>query len=331
MRQAGQEKIRTVSVTFPGSILDESFYAKKASEHYGVSHTQYPLTEDEVINDIDKFFDAIDQPTIDGLNTYFVSKAAADLGLKVVISGLGGDELFGGYSTFSYIPQLEFIKKIPLSGTAMHLAAYAAKPFIKPKAFEYLRYSSGADASYKLFRGLFTSEELDHLGWKYIYTNNNSVIVSLPWRAKQSPSSLQQVSYLETTNYMSNQLLRDSDVFSMCHSLELRVPFVDDRLYSVVLKYLDSSYDKNKPKRMLTDAVGDLPEGIINRKKMGFTFPFDEWMRKGKLGKIVRDTITSANTNFRRKGVEELIKNFDKGKVHWSRLWALFVLSNFNE
>ena len=329
MKQAGQDKIRTVSVTFPGSSLDESLYAKKASEHYGVSHTEYPLTENEVINDIDKFFDAIDQPTIDGLNTYFVSKAAAAFGLKVVLSGLGGDELFGGYSTFSYIPKLEFIKKIPLSGTSMHLAAYAAKPFIKPKAYEYLRYNSDANASYKLFRGLFTSGELDHLGLKHIYTNNNSVIVSPSWRAKQSPSSLQQVSYLETTNYMSNQLLRDSDVFSMCHSLELRVPFVDHKLYSVVLQYLDKGYNKNHPKRMLADAVGDLPEEIINRKKMGFTFPFDEWMRKGKLGKIVRDTITSANTNFNRKGIEELIKNFDKGRVHWSRLWALFVLSNF--
>jgi asparagine synthase (glutamine-hydrolysing) len=115
----------------------------------------------------------------------------------------------------------------------------------------------------------------------------------------------------------------------MCHSIELRVPFVDDRLYSVVLNYLESGYNKNKPKRILTDAVGDLPPEIINRKKMGFTLPFDEWMRNGKLGKIVRDNIASINSNFSGNAVKDLLDSLDKRKLSWSRLWALYTLNRF--
>ncbi len=333
MRKAGQQNIRTISVSFPGNKLDESSFAKIAAEKYGVDHTEYPLTETEVMNDIDKFFCAIDQPTIDGLNTYFVSKAAASLGLKVVMSGLGGDELFGGYSSFRYIPQMEVINKIPFSGIAMKMLTPFIKHIIPSKAVEYMKNSGEDTASYKLFRDLFTNEELKSLGRNDYYESALQDEESLPSIYHSTfitrHSALEYVSYLETTNYMANQLLRDSDIFSMCHSLELRVPFVDDRLYSVVLKYIDKGYNKNHPKRMLVDAVGDLPEEIINRKKMGFTFPFDEWMRNGKLGGMVKDNIISGNNSFSKKGVEDLIVKFDKGKVHWSRLWALFVLNQF--
>ena len=330
MKKAGQQNIRTISVSFPGSNLDESSFAKIAAQKYGVDHKEYPLSEDEVINDLDKFFCAADQLTIDGLNTYFVSKAAASLGLKVVMSGLGGDELFGGYATFRYIPMLELINKIPFSGSAMKMLTPFLKFRIPPKAIDYLKNSEEDKASYKLFRGLFTNEELKSMG------RDNNVdgqedeesIYNSTFITKHS--ALKYVSYLETTNYMANQLLRDSDIFSMHHSIELRVPFVDDRLYSVVLKYIDKGYNKNYPKQMLVDAAGDLPGEIINRKKMGFTFPFDEWIRNGKLGSIVKDNILSGNDSIDKKGAENFIRKFDAGKLHWSRLWALFVLSRFS-
>jgi asparagine synthase (glutamine-hydrolysing) len=333
MKQVEQQKIRTVSVTFPGSSIDESLFAKTAAEKYGVDHTEYPLTEAEVINDIDKFFCGIDQPTIDGLNTYFVSKAAASLGLKAVMSGLGGDELFGGYSTFRFIPQLELINKIPFSGIAMKIPVPFIKHRVPAKAIEYLKNAGEDMASYKLFRDLFTSEELKSLGRDQHYEPVLHDEESLPSIYHSTfitqHSALEYVSYLETTNYMANQLLRDSDIFSMCHSLELRVPFVDDRLYSVVLKYIDKGYNKKHPKRMLVNAVGNLPEEIINRKKMGFTFPFDEWMHNGELGRMVKDYIISCNSSMNKKGIEDLFLKFDKGKIHWSRLWALFVLNKF--
>ena len=332
MKKAGQQKIRTLAVTFPGNELDESYFAKKAAEKYGVEHTVYPLTEKEVLDDIEKFITVIDQPTIDGLNTWFVSKAASGIGLKVVMSGLGGDELFGGYSTFRYLPSMELINRIPFSRYAGKAAAPFVKNLIPAKAHQYLKNTEEEEAAYKLFRDLFTEEEIKILfdesrpGFSQPVNNNhNNSDTSFAGRH----NTLKYVSFLETTNYMANQLLRDSDMFSMCHSLELRVPFVDDRLYAAVLKYIDKGYDKNNPKKMLVDAVGDLPSEIVNRRKMGFTFPFDAWLRNGQLGVMVNDFIGSANSILNKKGVQDILRRFNSGKVHWSRLWALFVLSRF--
>ncbi len=108
---------------------------------------------------------------------------------------------------------------------------------------------------------------------------------------KQSLSPLQYVSFLESTFYMRNQLLRDSDVFSMAHSLELRVPFVDHLLYGTVLPYLDSGFDKNFPKKILVDGIGDLPDEIVHRPKQGFTFPFADWMKNGKIKDSINDSL----------------------------------------
>ncbi len=117
MRQTGHDKIKTISVTFPGNKLDESKYSNLAAKKYETDHFEYRLEEKELIDDFDKIIDAMDQPTIDGINTYFVSKAAASFGLKVVLSGLGGDELFGGYPSFINIPKYQKIKSLPLAKT----------------------------------------------------------------------------------------------------------------------------------------------------------------------------------------------------------------------
>ncbi|MBK9284682.1 MAG: hypothetical protein IPM51_10255 [Sphingobacteriaceae bacterium] len=141
MRQIGHEKIKTISVTFPGDRLDESKYSNIASQKYSTNHFEYRLTEDEVIKDLDKIFHSMDQPTIDGVNTYFVSKAAHNFGLKVVMSGLGGDELFGGYPTFKHIPRIERLlalkKYLPLSGKLISLTAKIAKNNIPAKGTEF--------------------------------------------------------------------------------------------------------------------------------------------------------------------------------------------------
>jgi asparagine synthase (glutamine-hydrolysing) len=129
---------------------------------------------------------------------------------------------------------------------------------------------------------------------------------------------------------MRNQLLRDSDVFSMAHSLELRVPFVDDKLYAAVLPYLDDAYDKNFPKKMLVDAVGDITLELINRPKMGFTFPFADWIMNGQLKNIMIDSIKKLNSDFNLSPfIPEMNAGqaFDLDKLHWSRLWALYILS----
>ena len=309
MRQAGHEKIKTISVTFPGNKLDESQYSNLAAKKYETNHFEYRLQEDELINDFDKIIESMDQPTIDGINTYFVSKAAASFGLKVVLSGLGGDELFGGYPSFINIPKYQRIKSLPFAKQLMKAASVLGKNHLPAKAIEYFKNPNAPIAEYKLIRGLFTDAELRALGWRsdsrqvrqdsvqpglagmtgragmteggvpsfrlssesdgdlslwsdfsrdlvkdgrrpesdIQYQSANLAYRQAGQSINQTLSVLQSVSMLESCVYMRNQLLRDSDVFSMAHSLELRVPFVDNLLYSAVLPYLESGFDKSFP------------------------------------------------------------------------------------
>jgi asparagine synthase (glutamine-hydrolysing) len=137
-------------------------------------------------------------------------------------------------------------------------------------------------------------------------------------------SALQYVSMMESCFYMRNQLLRDSDVFSMAHSLELRVPFVDHLLYAAVLPCLDDAYDKNFPKKMLVEAVGEIPLELVNRPKMGFTFPFADWIRNGQLKDLMIESLKKLNNIFT---TDDLLLTTDK--LHWSRSWALYILAQY--
>lgn len=344
MRQAGHEKIKTISVTFPGNKLDESKYSNLAAKKYETDHFEYRLQEDELINDFDKIIEAMDQPTIDGINTYFVSKAAASFGLKVVLSGLGGDELLGGYPSFINIPKYQRIKSLPLAKQLMKAASVLLKNQLPAKAIEYFNNPDALNAEYRLIRGLFTTEELNQLGWPHtnIHPYNHSIAgeydcmnvwindPSTPLRVT-GKNNLVMVSALESCVYMRNQLLRDSDVFSMAHSLELRVPFVDHLLYGAVLPYLDSGFDKNFPKKMLVDATGDLPDEIVHRPKQGFTFPFADWIRSGKIKEAVNESLVNKKMEdyFNTKALLNLSDEFQQSKIHWSRIWTIYTLSKF--
>ncbi|MEP0860862.1 MAG: asparagine synthase (glutamine-hydrolyzing) [Ignavibacterium sp.] len=326
MRQVGQEKIKTVSVVFPDNKLDESRYARIAAKKYNTEHIEVPIYEKDLIEDFEKIMSVMDQPTIDGINTYFVSKAAKQAGLKVVLSGLGGDELFGGYPSFNLIPKYQRIKNLPLVKIFMKAAAPLLKNRLPAKAIEYMKNPDEPNAEYKLVRGLFTKAELNTLGWNHSTMHPYSHAMGLNEEAwmheKEGRHGLVKVSYLESCFYMRNQLLRDSDVFSMAHSLELRVPFVDHKLYAAVLPYLDDAYDKKFPKKMLVEAVGDLPDEIVHRPKMGFTFPFEDWIMNGQLKDLMIKRIKDSDYKL---NIEHSSLNINQ--VHWSRLWALFILS----
>ncbi|MCL6495355.1 MAG: hypothetical protein K6T54_11335 [Ignavibacterium sp.] len=331
MRQCGKEKIKTLSIVFPDSRFDESKYSRLAAKKYNTEHVEIPFYEKDLLDDFENIMAVMDQPTIDGINTYFVSKAAKQAGLKVVLSGLGGDELFGGYPSFNLIPKYRRIKNLPFAKMFMKFAAPLLRNKLPAKAIHYMKNPNEPDAEYKLMRGLFTDDELQSMGWKsnslqYLeISSQRSNVFAIPTsREKQSLSKLQYVSMMESCYYMRNQLLRDSDVFSMAHSIELRVPFVDHLLYEAVLPYLDSAYDKNFPKKMLVDAVGDIPDEIVHRPKMGFTFPFEDWIRNGQLKDLMTDSIKNLNSNF---NLYPFFFNLDK--THWSRLWALFILNRY--
>ena len=173
MRQLKHDKIKTISVIFPGNQLDESKFSQLAAKQYKTEHYEYAIHEKELFDDFEEILCAMDQPTIDGINTYFVSKAAKSFGLKVVMSGLGGDELFGGYPTFRSIPKINNYLKIknslPFGNSILGLTGKLIKSKVPAKVDEFLSNPDSTNAGYKLYRGLFTNKELKMLGWNYTY------------------------------------------------------------------------------------------------------------------------------------------------------------------
>jgi len=315
----GFNKIHTITAKFTeyeGAEDDESVLAAKAAEFYGANHTEYLITRAEFEEDFDAFLNAMDQPTIDGLNTWFVSKAAQKAGLKVCLSGLGADELFGGYPSFHNIPRWSHLgilgpSKIrePLIDMLAGLCQKAGID-IHPKAAGLLGLCDGVEGAYQLKRGLFMPWEVSQImgrerGRAALKTLAAKTIIGKTLDPMPS-SDFGRVIILETALYMRNQLLRDSDWSSMAHSLELRVPFVDKVLFETLAPRLAAHHTPGK--LVLTRAPkGGLMSELVNRPKTGFTVPLGSWTdsRLGDLeGKFAKAVI----------------------KGHWSRRWALEVV-----
>lgn len=294
---AGEERCRALqSVTlsfgeFSGSLLDESILAAELSAHFHAgAHKKRLLEESEFLADIDNFFDVMDQPSIDGLNTYFVSKAAAELGWKVALSGIGGDELFCGYSSFKDIPgwvdRTGLASRIPFAGELFNIAGRALFPRmgINPKAAGIVKYGGSYASAYLLKRGLFLPKELPQLlgrdmaeeGLKQLSIIRH-IDLCLGDRETEGRTA---VSILESSMYMRNQLLRDTDWSGMSHSLEIRTPFVDAHLVRKIAPALASQW--NSPGKGLFTASlrSPLPETVASKAKTGFTTPVSLWLEQ---------------------------------------------------
>ncbi|MGH9422853.1 MAG: asparagine synthase-related protein, partial [Thermoanaerobaculia bacterium] len=238
-------------------------------------HTTRLITRDEFMADLPKLFDAMDQPTIDGTNTWFVSKAAAERGLKVAISGLGGDELFGSYPSFRDLPRILRSARLPF-------AIAAASRFSRnPKAVAMKQYGNTWAGAYLLKRGLFLPDDLPSLmgadaareGLERL-----SILDRLAGTIDPDPgTSFGRVAALEASLYMRNQLLRDTDWASMAHSLEVRTPLVDATLLRQIAPLL--MVEKQRCKQHFAESPSNpLPAWLSGRKKTGFTVPLIEWM-----------------------------------------------------
>jgi asparagine synthase (glutamine-hydrolysing) len=291
MRDAGQRDIQTVTVAFEefrGRHEDEAPIAAEIASQYGTRHTIRVVTEQEFRNDLPKIVEAMDQPTIDGLNTWFVSKAARELGLKVAISGLGGDELFGGYPSFRDVPlwvrALAIPGRIPALGDLTRWLLTAVFPrSLNPKAPGLLKYGGTYAGAYFLRRGLFMPWELDavigadtaRLGLRRL-----NPIRHIEALLKPKPrTAFGRVAVLESSLYMRNQLLRDTDWASMAHSLEVRVPLVDIKLLSQLASI--TARNGSLSKHMLANSPAvPLPTRVIERPKTGFETPIQSWMQR---------------------------------------------------
>jgi asparagine synthase (glutamine-hydrolysing) len=295
MHDAGQQDIQTVTLAFDefrGSAKDEAPLAKEIATQYKMRHTTRVVTEQEFRDDLPKILDAMDQPTIDGLNTWFVSKAARELGLKVVISGLGGDELFGGYPSFCDVPRCVRAMAVPgrvpfLGDLARRLLTGLDHFFhvLNPKAAGLIKYGGSYAGAYLLRRALFMPWELEAvIGAETAAAGLRRLnpLGCIEAALKPEPrSAFSKVAVLESALYMRNQLLRDTDWASMAHSLEVRVPLVDFRLLSrlaaVTTKHALQS------KRLLANSPRvPLPAKVVERVKTGFETPMQEWLQRDK-------------------------------------------------
>jgi asparagine synthase (glutamine-hydrolysing) len=293
MRDAGQQEIQTVTVAFEefrGRREDEAPMAAEVAAQYGTRHTTRVVTEQEFCSDLPKIMAAMDQPTIDGLNTWFVSKAARELGLKVAISGLGGDELFGGYPSFRDVPLCVRAMAIPgripgLGDLSRQVLSRVFAQFVKPKAAGLVKYGGTYPGAYFLRRALFMPWELQtvigaetaRLGLRRLNPIQHIEAVLQP----QPRTTFGRIAVLESSLYMRNQLLRDTDWASMAHSLEVRVPLVDFELLSRLAPITARS--ESKSKRLLASSPRvPLPAMVVERAKTGFGTPIQDWLQRDK-------------------------------------------------
>jgi asparagine synthase (glutamine-hydrolysing) len=247
-------------------------------------HTIWVAGED-FNKDLDRLFSAMDQPTTDGVNSYFVCMAAARAGLKVAVSGLGGDELFGSYPSFEQVPRMVSLfgpfAGMPFLGkTFRAISSQVLKHFTSPKYAGLLEYGGSYGGAYLLRRSMYMPWELPGIldgemvkeGWQELQT-----LVRLEETVAGIRNEHMKVSTLEMTWYMKNQLLRDTDWASMAHSLEVRVPFLDIEFLKTIALEMGNSCSPTK-QDMASTPLRPLPPEVLKRGKTGFSIPIKEWL-----------------------------------------------------
>lgn len=287
--------MRTVTLRFSeyvGTRKDEAPLAEVVARQYGTQHSTWTLTGQVFRDYLPKALEAMDQPSIDGMNSYFVCKAASELGWKVALSGTGGDELFGGYSTFRIIPRLVraygVFRHLPRVAHAFERTYTTVMPKrhakFSPKTAHTLKYAHSYEGAYLMKRGLFLPEELpDLLGDEVAAEGLRRLAILELIRETITPdpgSPFARVAALESALFMRNQLLRDIDWASMAHSLEVRVPLVDAFLLRKVAPAIYTSRRRDGKELLARSPRKPLPEAIMTRKKTGFTLPINDWLAR---------------------------------------------------
>lgn len=312
-----KNNLHTLSIYFEEEKYSEKKYQDLVAHKLQSKHHSILLTERNFHAHFPAILKAMDMPTCDGINTWFISKFAADEGLKAVLSGVGADELYGGYPSFKRMAKTLAIQNMP-NGLLETVA------FINPKKlgrFSYLRME-GMRGLYLFLRGHFTTTEIaTQLGsyeneiWNTLASTPNSPILHIENKKNKA-------SWLEFNYYMQDQLLRDADIMSMAHGLEIRVPFLDNEVVKPAFA-IDGNikYAGKVGKQLLVNAFDKiLPTEIWNRPKMGFSFPFAEWLQNSDYLKALMES-KNAHTI-------KACNDFLNRKLHWSRIMSLIVLEN---
>lgn len=328
--------VRTITLGFDDPRLDESDLAQQAAELYGSSHQSIPIRIAAMREGLQEAVQALDQPTIDGINVYFVSKAAAAAGLKVVVSGIGGDELFGGYKSFDRVPRIrgihQALNRVPALTSLARPGAALLRSMPENRRTEKfamaLESGHSSAGAYYAEKGLFSPGRTRKLlapEWA------QAVAATDPARELQSRIDIdsvpdeERVSLMELRQYLEVQLLRDADAASMRHSIELRTPLVDRELLKALFRLSAAERRAGPVKKLLREAPKPpVPDALWKRRKQGFTMPIEGWLREGSLSAQLPD-----HPLLRQSEMQRVAKDFRRGRIHWSRLWALHSLGSF--
>ncbi|MFZ0845990.1 MAG: asparagine synthase (glutamine-hydrolyzing) [Pseudolabrys sp.] len=319
MRDAGSSNVHAITLAFDefkASPEDEAPLAALVAEQYAARHTVRRISEGEFQNDLPTILDAMDQPSIDGVNTWFIAKAAKEAGLKVALSGLGGDELLAGYPSFVTLPRWRrrfgMLASIPGIGSVARALLQSFFPNLaktRPKALGLLEYADTWPGLYLLQRGLFLPQELSEFMDRDMVREGMRRLRPLQGLAAglvpDPGSDVGRICVLESANYMRNQLLRDADWAGMAHGLEIRVPLIDTALLKSIAPVI-RGLTPGEGKIALAQAPSKkLPDEIVTRAKTGFAVPTAAWTASKS------QSVTGANKT--------------KGLV--SRNWSRIVLS----
>jgi asparagine synthase (glutamine-hydrolysing) len=311
------ESLQTFCIGFPNIGFDERKVAKLVAQHAGSRHTEIEVSPNDCFKWVREAVEAMDLPSVDAINSYIVSKAAKSAGLKVALSGLGGDELFGGYPSFTDVRRLSFLHNLPppLARQLVQILPQSARekldggPSFDPFTLAMLR------------RRWWGTDAIKSAGF--------DCEIQWPLAPKFFQDSFEAASWAEILNYMGPMLLRDTDQMSMAVSLEVRVPFLDPRLVDFVLALPEKWKRGRPPKQLLIKAFANiLPAQVWNRPKQGFALPMDDWMR-GPLNDFCLSGLSAARKFIDPCWIDSVATKFEKRQVHWTRLWQLVVLGHY--
>ncbi len=340
MSEVTDKPLKTFNISFAEEAFSEAKYARIIANKYKTDHTEIKLTPADFLKDLPSALSSMDHPSGDGPNSFVVSKATKEAGVKMALSGLGGDELFAGYDIFPRAVSLldkKWIYSFPigirrLMGKALKIVkpSIASDKTVETITKKYLELPF----YYPINRQVLNDELISALTGIGVLPENEVYRIGLNGidvkAAGFNSPFLSKVSYMEINTYMQNILLRDTDQMSMANSLEVRVPFLDHELVEYVYGVADEHKFPYSPKKLLIDSLNDLlPKEIVNRPKMGFTFPWEHWMKNE-----LKDFCIANLTNLvdkellDKKELWDMWGRFLKGsqKASWSRLWPLVVL-----
>lgn len=339
------EAMRTFTLSFDNWEADERELAEKTAQRWHTNHQCRVINQKEFSADLPQAISGMDQPTVDGINTWYVSREAKRSGLKVALSGIGGDELFAGYPSFRQVPRL---KRLPRMGRWIaNLPVWGFDSSWIPgsvdsrgKLVAFLVNDMPVEHPYFAVRGLFPQPTIRKLlqpsVYEYLQVEGNPL---RQWRenvaAQQQIASnydaIGEISWLELSQYMRSTLLRDTDMMSMAHSLEVRVPLVDHVLVDKILPIRGKNkLQGGKSKPLLVGALKNLlPPELTTNTKHTFTFPFEVWLREGlsqEMGKSLHDVVGGLGTWLDPAVVSLVWQDFERGKTNWARPWSLYIL-----